>query len=141
MKKSVLISGIVGAVVLYLINFLFYGMSGLMDSYAVNPETSAGRPDDQILHLHLALGHLVMGIFIAYIYRKWARGTHNFMHGIQFGALLGVAFGLGINLIWYATANYMTFTGHIIDSVWQIVSLGITGGVISVITGKTDDDE
>ena len=140
MKKSTLINGIVGAVVLYLLNWVFYGMSGVMDGYATEAGAAAGRADADMLHVHLALGHVVMGIALATIYSKWARGTHSFMHGFELGAWVGIFTGVGMSLIWYATSNFMTSTGHIIDGIWAIVSYGITCGVISVMAGRGDSE-
>lgn len=140
MKKSTLIAGLVGSVVYYLLNFLFYGALSVLEGYHSAGAEAVMRGDDSMLHIHLALGHLVTGFAVAHIYSKWARGTHSFFHGAQFGAMLGVAFGLGLNLVWYATSDMMNFTGHLIDSVYQIVALGITVGVISILTGKFEGD-
>lgn len=140
MKKSVLLSGLAGAVVLYVINALFYGFSGILDSHQLESASACMRGNDEVLAGPIILGHLVLGFLLAYVYQKWARGTHNFTHGIQYGALLGAAFGLGLNLIWYATSYTMTLSGHIVDSVWSIVSYGIMGGIISVVAGATDKE-
>jgi hypothetical protein len=137
MKKSILISGLVGAVVFYLLNMLFYAFSGVMDAYATDGGAAISRGENP-LHIHLILGHLVMGIFLAQIYSKWTRGTHSFSQGAQLGALLGVVFGVGLNLIWFATSSFMTSTGHIIDAAWQIIALGITCGVIAIVMNKVD---
>lgn len=88
----------------------------------------------------IAVGHIIQGIVLAMIYSKWARGTHSFGHGAQLGALIGVFIGVGLNLIWMATGDFMTSTGHIIDGVFQIVNYAIVGGVIGMIYGKMDDD-
>jgi hypothetical protein len=140
MKKSTLIAGLGGAILLYLLNFLLYGMSGMMDGYATEAGAAIGRSDADMMHIHLALGHVIIGLALAHIYSKWARGTHNFMHGFQLGAWVGVAFGLGMNLIWYATADFSSLTGHLIDSVWAIISYGIACGVISILTDKFEEE-
>jgi len=139
MKKSTLIAGLGGAVVLYLLNYLFYGLSGMMDGYSTEAGAAISRGDD-VMHLHLVLGHIIIGLALATIYSKWARGTHNFMHGFQFGAWLAIAFGLGMNLIWFATSEFSSLTGHLIDSVWAVLSYGIMCGVISIVTGKFEEE-
>ncbi len=136
MKKSTLLAGLAGFVVYYLLNFLFYGVLEMNNGNI--SETAAGmmKGDDDMLHLHLALGHLIIGLTLAHVYSKWARGTHNFMHGLELGAWLGVAFGIGLNMIWFATSTMMNLTGALIDGVWHVVALGITLGVVAIVTGK-----
>ena len=141
MKKSTLIAGLVGAVVLYLLNFLFYGLSGIMDGHQTEAGAAIALPDAEINQIALALGHIVIGLLLAMIYSKWARGTHSFMHGAQLGALIGALMGIGLGLIFMATANMMTSTGHIIDGAWNIISFAVTTGVISILTGKYEDSE
>ncbi len=74
------------------------------------------------------------------IYSKWARGTHGFGQGYKFGALVGALLGFGVGMIWFATSNFMTSTGHIIDAVYQVVSYGIAGGVMGIVYDKMDSD-
>ena len=138
MKKSTLLAGFAGFVVFYLLNWVFYGMLSINDENVSEGAASLMRDDANMLHLHLALGQLIMILVIAHIYGKWARGTHSFMHGLELGAWLGVAFGIGLNLIWYGTSTMMNMTGALIDGVWQIVALGISTGVIAIVTGKTE---
>jgi len=139
MNKSTIIAGLGGFVVLFIINYLFYGMSGIMDGYSTEAGRAASKGEDMSFPL-LIVGHLIIALLLSFIYSKWARGTHSFGHGFQLGALIGVLLGFGIGLIWLATSNYMSSTGHIIDGVWQIVSYGITCGVISLIYSMTDKE-
>jgi len=136
MKKSTLLAGVAGFVVFYLLNWGFYGMLRINDGNMSEAMAGMMRGDAEMLHLHLALGQLIMTLVIAHIYGKWARGTHNFMHGLELGAWLGVGFGIGLNLIWYGTSTMMNMTGALIDGVWQVIALGITTGVIALVTGK-----
>ncbi|MBT8231199.1 MAG: hypothetical protein HKO66_12540 [Saprospiraceae bacterium] len=141
MKKSTLIAGIVGAIALYVINSLFYGMSGIMDGYSTEAGNAVSLPDTDINHISLALGHIVLGLLISMIYSNWTRGTHSFMHGARLGALLGALMGIGLGLIFMATTNMMSTTGHLVDGAWNIISFAITGGVVSIMTGKFEDNE
>ncbi len=136
MKKSTLLAGIAGFVVFYLLNWVFYGMLKINDGNMTEGGAAIMRGDADLLHIHLALGQLIMALVIAHIYGKWARGTHNFMHGLELGAWLGVGFGIGLNLIWYGTSTWLNLTGALIDGVWQVVALGIATGVMAIVTGK-----
>ena len=139
MNKSSIIAGLGGFLTLFILGFLFYGLSGVMDSHMTEAGRAASRGENVSMPL-LILGHLVMGMVLSFIYSKWARGVHNFGHGFQFGALIGLLLGLGMGMIWMATSNYMTSTGHIIDAVWQIVCFGLACGVISVLHGMFDKE-
>lgn len=140
MKKSTLFATIAAFITMYLLNFLFYALGGMTEQYMTDAGEAASRGMEAMM-LPLVLGHLVMAYFLALVYSKWARGTHSFPLGMRYGAALGAAFGLGLNLIWYATADVMSLNGHLVDSAWQIVSLGIVGGVIAVVTDKFEDGE
>ena len=139
MKQSTIIAGLVGAIVYFFLNYLFYAVLGLTDSHVTEANEAASRGDD-VLMLPLILGHLLMGVFLAQVYSKWARGTHNFMQGAQFGGALGLVFGLSGGIIWYATMNAMSVTGHAIEAIWSIVSLGIMGGVISIVMSRFESE-
>ncbi|MBT8228612.1 MAG: hypothetical protein KJO50_00020 [Bacteroidia bacterium] len=139
MNKSTIIAGLGGFVVLFILNYLFYGMSGLMDGYATEAGEAVSKGEDMSMPLLIA-GHLISCLVLSFVYSKWARGSHSFGHGFQLGALIGVLLGFGLGLIWLATSSFMSSTGHIVDAIWQIVSYGITCGVISVIYGMTDKE-
>ncbi len=138
MNKSTLLSGLAGAVVLYILNFLFYGLSGFMEAYATEAGKAASKGEDMNMML-LVLGHLVIGYLMATLYHKWARGHHSAGHGGQFGGLVGILLGFGLGFIWMATSSFMTMTGFIADGIWQIVSYTITGVVIALVSGKLSD--
>lgn len=141
MNKSTLISGIVGGIVSNILGYLFYGMAGIMDGHMSDAGATIMRADADMNMPLLVVGNLVIGLTLAMIYGKWARGYHGFGSGFQLGALIGVLTGFGLGLIWHATSDLMTMTGHIIDGVWQVVSFGIVGGVIAVLYDKFDNKD
>ena len=139
MKKSTIIAGLVGAIVLFALGYLWYALSGIMESYATEAGAAAKKGEDTFSMPLLILGHLVTVFLMSVLYSKWARGTHNFGHGFQFGALIGAFAGVGLALMWFASTDLMTSTGWILDGIFQIVSLGITGGVIALLYHKFDE--
>ena len=139
MKKSTIMAGIAGAIVMFLLGWAFYAASGIMDSCMTEAGQATSRGEDTNI-LMIFVGHLISCLAMAMVYSKWARGTHSFGHGAQFGLYIGVAFGIGMNLVWMATANYMTMTGHIYDALFSIVSWAIVGGVFAIVYAKMGDD-
>ena len=85
----------------------------------------------------IAVGNLVGAFVLSTLYSKWARGHHSIGQGFQFGALIGVFVGIGMGLIWYATAEWMDLTGHVVEAVIDIAYYGIIGAVIAFIYQKT----
>jgi len=138
MEKSTLMAGIAGGVVMFLLGWLFYGMSGVMDSHVTEVGKAASLSDEDMNIALIAIANLITGIIMAHLYSKWARGSHGFGHGAKFGAAIGALIGVGLGLIYMATSAWMTSTGYIIDGVWQIVMYALTGGVIGMVMGKSD---
>ena len=139
MKKSTLLGALAGAVVLFLIGWIFYGMLNPMASH-ITPEGLATSRGESSSMPMLIVGHLIIGLLASIIYGKWARGVHNAGHGFQFGALLGAVIGLGLGCIFIATSNYMTTTGHLIEALYYIIGYGIMGAVISMVYAKFGDE-
>jgi hypothetical protein len=140
MKTSTLVSGIVGGIVLWVLGFLFYGMANATAGYATPEGIAASRGDD-IDMLWLTLGHIVFGIGASMLYGKWARGTHNLRHGLEFGLILGIVTGIGLNMIWFSTANFMAGMGHVVDGLFSVVASGIMGACIAFVYGKMDSGD
>ena len=138
MNKTTIFAGVAAGVVWYILGFLFYGMSGVMDGYMTDAGAAVMLPDDSINHVMLTLGHLVLGIIFAAIYSKWARGTHTFKHGAELGVMIALFF-VGIALINIGVKNEMSTMGYVVDSIFGIVSMAIGGGVCALVFGKMDD--
>ena len=139
LSKSKLLSTLAAFILMFFGPWIFYSM--LAASFFENHRTLIGastmRPEDQTDMPFLVLGCLILAYALSTLYSKWARGTHSFSHGFEFGVWIGIFSGLGVSLIWYATSQVMDLTGHIVDGVWWIVWYGITGGVISLVYQKT----
>lgn len=139
LSKSRLLSTLVAFGFIYLGPWVFYTIIGgdFFEIHSTSIGLEAMRSDDQINMPFLTLGCLILAYAMSTLYSKWARGSHSFSHGFEFGAWLGIFAGLSVSLIRYATLNVMDLTGHIVDGIWWIVFYGITGSVISMIYKKT----
>lgn len=126
--KNFLVSGIVGGIVNFLLGWLLYGI--LFADYFPNP----GEETSQMM-IMILLGCLTYGLFIAYIFVKWAQ-ISTLASGAKAGAIIGLFLALYFNffnLAMNAEATYQIFG---LDLVLAIVSTGITGAVIAWVNGK-----
>lgn len=126
--KNLVLSGIVGAIVNYLLGWLFYGM--IFKDMFDQPEGGATSL------VMIFLGCLTGALFIAYIFAKWAQistaGT-----GFKAGAIIGLFMGLQFNFfnLMDPSNSYQTAA---LDVVITIVMIAIVGAVIGAMLGKLE---
>jgi len=133
-SKSNLLATLVGAVTMFILGYLVWGMAAadFFEQHS-NVDVMKELPSLPLI----ALGNLVSAFVLSILYGKWAGGHHSMGHGFQFGAWIGAFVGIGMGLIWYATANWMDLTGHIAEAVINVVYYGIVGAVIALVHQKT----
>jgi phosphate/sulfate permease len=122
--KNFLVSGVVGGIVNFLLGWVFYGML-FKDIY----------PEGENMNLLFTfLGCLTSGLFIAYIFTKWA-GITNSVTGIKAGAVIGFFTSLSMNLFMYSnrTVNYQNMA---LDVIITIVISAFMGAAIAFVNGK-----
>jgi hypothetical protein len=127
--KIFLVSGIVGGLVNFLLGWLLYGI--------VFESQFPVKEGDVMNITMIALGSLVSGLFVAYIFTKWAH-ISNWMTGIKSGAFLG----LFLALYWNFFINVKKSTDNIdwqifgLDTVLTIVLTALTGAAIAIVCNK-----
>lgn len=122
--KNFLVSGVVGGIVNFLLGWVFYGML-FKDIY----------PEGENMNLLFTfLGCLTYGLFLAYIFTKWA-GITNPVTGIKAGAVIGFFTSLSMNLFMYSnrTVNYQNMA---LDVIITIVISAFMGAIIAFVNGK-----
>jgi hypothetical protein len=122
--KNFLVSGVVGGIVNFLLGWIFYGML-FKDIY----------PEGENMNLLFTfLGCLTSGLFIAYIFTKWA-GITNSVTGIKAGAVIGFFTSLSMNLFMCSnkTVNYQNMA---LDVIITIVISAFMGAAIAFVNGK-----
>lgn len=118
--KKFLVSGVVGGIVNFLLGWLLYGII-FANQFPVTGEMNM---------MMIALGSLVWGLFVAYIFIKWAHIT-TFKTGFQAGAVIGLFLALYYDFFY----NAMKATDAI-D--WPTVGLDIMiTALITALTGAT----
>lgn len=138
MNSKAIIAGVLGGITAFLLGWLFYGIL-LKDTFAgmMGSATGVMKPDEELIFWALVLGHLIIGILIAYIFSTWA-GIKTFMGGLQGGAVLGLLFTAGYDFIMYGTSNMMGLNGVLLDCVVGTVMFGISAGVVGWWLGRSN---
>jgi hypothetical protein len=127
--KNFLVAGIVGGIVDFLLGWLFYGII-FKDSFP--------QPNDNSNALVMIfLGCLTFGLFISYIYSKWAQ-ISTAKTGAKAGAIIGLFTGLFYNFFNLAMSSEPNFSLVALDVVIGIVMTAIIGAVIGLVNGKME---
>lgn len=125
--KNFVVSGIVGGIVDFLLGWLFYGII-FIDTFP-QPEESANTM------LFIFLGCLTFGLFVAYIYTKWAQIT-TALTGAKAGAIIGLFIGLFFNFFNLAMNASATMELAALDVLISIAMTSIIGSAIGAVNGK-----
>src|SRR3970040_3034354 len=117
--KNFLVSGVIAGIVNFLLGWVFYGML-FKDIYPQNENMNM---------LFIFLGCMTSGLFIAYIFTKWA-GITNPITGIKAGAVIGLFTSLSMNFFMYSsmTVNYQNLVLAVIIT---IVISALVGAAIA----------
>ncbi|PWH83195.1 hypothetical protein DIS18_01180 [Algibacter marinivivus] len=125
--KNFLVSGIVGGIVDFLLGWLFYGI--IFKNVFPQPEES------ETTMLFIFLGCLTFGLFVAYIYTKWAQ-IATAATGAKAGAIIGLFIGLFYNFFNLAMIPGAEIQLAALDVGISIVMTTIIGAVVGAINGK-----
>ena len=125
--KNFLVSGIVGGIVDFFLGWIFYGM--LFNDFFPQPEKNSNAM------VMIFLGCVTFGLFIAYIYTKWAQ-ISTAITGAKAGAVIGLFIALFSNFFNMAMTTDGSIQTAALDVGIGIVMTAIIGAVIGVINGK-----
>jgi hypothetical protein len=122
--KNFLVSGIVAGIVNFLLGWVFYGIL-FKDIYPQNENMNM---------LFIFLGCMTSGLFIAYIFTKWA-GITNPITGIKAGAVIGLFTSLSMNFFMYSSMS-VNYQNLALDVIITIVISAFMGAAIAFVNGK-----
>ena len=139
-NKQNLVATLVGAIVLFLLGWVIWGMA-TMSFFEAHSNASLMKSDEEMNLLYVFLGNLFAAFAMSSLYGKWARGHHSATEGLKFGAWIGLFVGLGMGLVWMGTGNMMDTTGHVVEAILDIVYYAIGGAVIALVYKATASKE
>ena len=139
MSKRVLLATVVGAVTIFLLGYLFFGI--LLASYTTAGEIPyAGLrkvPPDMPL---LILKNIVQAFLLVYVF-EYLAGIRTFLGGVKSGAVIMFLITLSQNLSLLSIMNLHTgYTPNILDLAGETVRAALGGGVIGAILGYGHKD-
>ncbi|MGV3696505.1 hypothetical protein [Flavobacterium sp.] len=123
--KNFLIAGFVGGIVDWLLGWLFYGIL-FLDYFKDEQPTNM---------LFITLGCLTFGLFVSYIFTRWAH-ISTLATGLKGGAAIGVLMGLQsifFNQAMKAAPDYQMMG---LDLIIMVVMGALVGGTVGLVNGK-----
>jgi phage shock protein PspC (stress-responsive transcriptional regulator) len=129
--KKFLVSGVVGGIANFFLGWLIFGILF---------ESQFPVQEGEVMNLTMiALGCLIAGLFIAYIFTKWAH-ISNGKTGLKAGAIIGLFLALYYDFYDNATntIDAIDWQTMRLDVVLTIVMTALTGAIIAVVIGKIE---
>ena len=130
--KKLFTGGIVGGILFFGLGYLIFGMllTGYMEKHP-GTATNVMRPETEIRFLYLALGNLLSGFLMAYIFIR--ANVKNAMGGLITGGIVGFLMLASIDLVWYGTSNVMSKSSLLADVAGATVMSAIVGAVVGLV--------
>lgn len=133
MVKKILLAGIAGGVIFFLLGWLFYGIL-FMNFMSENAGSATGVAKEPMLIWALALGDLCWGFLLAVVFGCWTE-IRTWLAGAKAGAIIGLLTGAGTDFMIYGTSNLYNCTALIVDVIIMVVMTAISGAVVALILG------
>ncbi|MNL16499.1 hypothetical protein D3C87_1375490 [compost metagenome] len=127
--NKILIAGIAGGVVFFLLGWLVYGII-LMDFMMANSGMPAELQKKMPDMLPLVIANLAWGFLFAIILGKWSTGL-SVAQGAMRGATIALLVALFMDLTMYATTTMLNMNCLLVDLVAMTVNGAIGGAVIA----------
>jgi hypothetical protein len=131
-----IVATVVGGLVLFVVGYLIWGLGlmGYFEAQSIGPEGMTKTEEEMSLPL-IFLSNLIYGAFLTLTVGVWA-GKRSFGPGFTAGLLVGLLGSLAMTAMFLASMNFMTLTGHLVDTLASGVWAGIGGGVIALILAR-----
>lgn len=112
---------------MFIVGYLIWGIA-MADFFEGHTITSVmpEMPDFGFL----VVSHIIGSFALSVIYGKWSGGNYGAGSGFNFGIWIGIFAGISYALLWYATAELMDLTGHLVDGIVSLIFFAIVCAVI-----------
>jgi hypothetical protein len=129
--NKVLIGGVVGAIVFFLLGWAVYGLL-LMDYMTENTNQCMMVPEEDMNLLALFAGNLALTMLLALVL-NWMDVT-SMMNGAKVGAVVGLLIALYIDLMFYSMSTmFSNMTAMFIDIAVFTIMSAITGAIMAKV--------
>lgn len=129
--NKVLLGGIAGGVVFFLLGWIVYGVL-LKDFSAANYNQCAMRQMEDMVWWAMIVSNLAFGFLLAIIF-GWTN-TVSVAAGAKIGAITGALLALSVDLSFYAMSSYFSnFTAVFVDVLVFTVLSAITGLIVALV--------
>lgn len=128
--KKLLIGGIAGGILYFLLGWLIYGML-LMDFMNSHAGTAGNVNKVQPDFLYLTIGNLAMGFLLAYVFVK--SSVNSLAGGFVTGAVLGALVSVGVDCMVYATTTTISKTAMAADVCASTVMSAVVGALAAMV--------
>lgn len=136
MNLRVLVAAIVGAIVMFFLGFLIFGLglSGFFKAQLLPAAIPIAREMPDMIPLFLS--NLVFAWFYALVFDHWA-GIKTFVGGVLGGMTIGIPIAIAIDLNFMSMFKiYGSYLVVLVDAIAIAIMSGISGGVIGLVLGK-----
>ena len=143
MAVRILAAGIAGAIAMFLLGWIIYGMLLMNYFQSTMTPTAKSVMNAEPNFVPLILAHVVFGLLFAYIFDRWAT-ISTFVGGLIGGATLMLPLSLGWDLQMAAFFKDMhvgsPYVPMIVDVLAATVMGALTGGVVGQVLGMMKKD-
>lgn len=136
MNTKILFASILGGITSLILAIFLNGiLFGKTFAALMGSAQNMSRPSSELIIWALIFANLIPNYLIALIYNRWAN-IKNFRKGAINGAIFGLLFTTGYDIITYATTNIISFSGAILEITLSGVVWAISSGVVAWYLGK-----
>ncbi len=126
---------VAGGVTLFVLGGVIYGIV-FAGFFTANSGSATGVEREAFRFWALGLGQLVTGGLLTLLL-GW-KGVSTLGEGLKAGAIVGLLFGLGIDLTLYGVTNIFNMTATLVDPILSMLLFACAGAVIGVVLGRED---
>jgi sterol desaturase/sphingolipid hydroxylase (fatty acid hydroxylase superfamily) len=133
--KKLLIGGILAGILFFLLGWLIYG--NLLADYMKAHPGAAGnlnRADADMDLMYLAIGNLMSGFLMAYIFIRANVNTPG--NGFVTGGVVGLLMGVSYDCIMYATSTIASKHMMLADVLASAAMSAVVGAIVGLVMGK-----
>lgn len=130
-SKRLLVGTLVGAVMISIVGFLFYEVifAGFFEGQMI-----VGQREAPIMWAAI-LSALAHGLLLTMVI-GWA-GDASMMGGLKTGAIVGLLFWLGVDMILFGVFEFAALPGTIADIVLATAQYGLAGAAIGAVGARS----